>query len=145
MALDVNSLSQNDKIIAGTGIVAFLFSFFAGFGVLNASISSWESGASAKLGALLALAAAAFVLARAASLKLPDLPAGPAFVTLALAGAGTLFWVLRFLDAPGAGGFHLERKWGLFLCLFASIVQTVIALRAFKASGEKAPEIKKTT
>ncbi len=107
-------------------------------------------GTSAKLGVLLMIITAAFVLARAAGQKLPDLPAGPAFITLALSALGSIFLVYRIIDIPsiggsllGASGIDAGRKFGLFLIVIATLVQTAFAFKAFKESGEKAPEINK--
>lgn len=147
MAFDVKSLSQDQQIIAGTGVAAFIAGFFPGYGVdagpIHASVKVWSMGISAKLGILLVMAAAAFVVLRAAGTKMPDLPAGPAFITLAASGLGSLFLLYRIIDIPGTSvhglGYSVGRKWGLFLVVLIALVQTAVAFKAFKSSGEKAP------
>jgi hypothetical protein len=155
MAFDVKNMKQDERLIAGAGIASLIFAFFPGYGVSvsvagfhrSASTSVWSMGALAKFAILFAIFAAAFVVARAAGASMPELPAGPALVTLALAGLGTLLIVIRLLHLPdvngflGASGIHAGRKIGLYLAVIASIVQTAVAFKSFKASGEKVPKM----
>lgn len=137
---DINKMSTEDKAIAGLGIAVLVFSFFPWYGLdsafIDVSASGWDMGISAKLGILLALAAAVWVVLRAAGVSMPDLPVEAAMVTLGLAGLGALFLVYRILDLPSGPG--VGRKIGIFLAVLASLAQTFFAFRAYQARGAAA-------
>ena len=147
---NMNNLSTEDKAIAGAGIGVLIFSFFPWYGIdstfIDVSANGWDMGISAKLGIFLALAAAVWVVLRSAGVSTPELPTGPAMITLLLAGVGALFLVYRAIDLPGGSSnipgaeFDVGRKIGIYLAVLASLAQTFFAFRAFQASGEKMPE-----
>ena len=147
MAFDAKSLSQDEKIIVGIGaamiIVAFLPGYGADSGPYSVSVKVASMGFSAKMGLLFAILAAAWVVVRNAGIKTPDMPAGDATVTLGAAAIGLLFFLYRIIDLPGVSGpgFHVGRKWGLFVAVILSVVQTAVAYKRFQASGEKAPKL----
>lgn len=123
-------------------VIAFLPGYGADSGRFHTSIKVASMGFSAKMGLLFALLAGAWVIARAAGVKTPDLPAGDAFIAVALAAIGLVFFLYRILDLPGVSGpgFSVGRKWGLYVAVLASLVQTAVAFKRFKASGETTPK-----
>ena len=147
MAFDAKTLSQDEKIIAGTGAAMIVIAFLPGYGAdafgFHFSVKVASMGFSAKMGLLFAILAAVWIILRNAGVKTPDIPAGDAFITLAAAAIGTIFFVYRFIDLPAGRsglGVHAGRKWGLYVAVIVSLVQTAVAYKRFKASGEKAPK-----
>jgi hypothetical protein len=159
MALDVSKMSRNDQVIAGTGIAVLLFSFFTWYKIeaegtpLDLSFSAWDTNILAKLGVLLCLLAAVWVLMLAADVKV-NVPAGPAVIALGLAGLGALLILLTFISAPtveilgqkvdlgdAPDGEGVKRGLGLILALLAAIAQTAFAAMKFKESGESLPGV----
>lgn len=122
--MDLSKLSTADKVIAGSGILLFIFSFFPWFGLDlgafgSATGNGWDTGFLwGGIPALLGLAAAVLVLLPmfAADFKLPDLPVtwGQAFL-----GAGALAALLVILKLL-IGEEFLDREIGIFLAALAA-------------------------
>jgi hypothetical protein len=124
--VDLNKLSTADKVIAASGILLFIFSFFSwfavdvGFGIRAASANGWDVGFLwGGIPALLGLLLAALVLVPlfAADFKLPDLPVTWGQAILGAAALAAFLVVLRLLM-----GFHSwDRQIGIFLAALAAI------------------------
>ena len=159
MAFDVTKISRNDQVIAGAGLAVLLFSFFSWYkvesdGSPDFSFSAWDTNIWAKLGVLLCLLAAVWVLLQAAEVRM-TLPVGPALVAVVLAGLGTLLILITLLNAPQVEvlGFEVDlsdvedneadvsRGIGLILALLAAGAQTAFAAMKFKESGEAIPGV----
>jgi hypothetical protein len=144
--VDLNKLSTADKVIAGSGILLFIFSFFPWFGFDlgpfgSATANGWDVGFIwGGLPALLGLALAALVLIPMFSpdFKLPDLPVtwGQAFLGVAVFAA---FWVVLKLLIGESG---LDREIGMFLAAIAAVGLAVGGFLKFqeeKAGTSTAP------
>ncbi len=122
--MDLSKLSTADKVIAGSGILLFIFSFFPWYGIDLGPFGSvtgngWDVGFLwGGLPALLGLALAVVVLLPmfAADVKLPDLPVtwGQAILGVAVFAA---FWVILKLLIGESG---LDREIGMFLAALAA-------------------------
>lgn len=137
-------VGPNDLGVIAAGAVAFIVSFFPWFGVdfgglYSASGNAWGTGFLSWFPVLLGLVAAGLVAARVfAGFRLPQLPAGPAFVILAAAGLAFVLVLLKLLI-----GYHgTNRKVGLFLGVLALAAEAAFALLAFRTSGEAMPDFK---
>jgi hypothetical protein len=130
----IKALSVQDRMVAGGGILAFIFSLFPFFGVsadgFSASVNAWHSYAI--LGLLLLLAAVVLrVLIVTETAKLPDIPL-PWPRALAIgAGVGTVLILLRGLTFGGssigylhADGISAGMRVGGYLLVLAGAVVT---------------------
>ncbi|MGY6502807.1 MAG: hypothetical protein ACXIVQ_18160 [Acidimicrobiales bacterium] len=122
--MDLNKLTMGDKVIAGSGIALFIFSFFPWFGFdfgfgARATANGWDVGFLwGGLPALLGLALAAVVLIPlfAADFKLPDLPITWGQALLGAAAVAAFFVILKLL----IGESGLNREIGMFLSALAA-------------------------
>jgi hypothetical protein len=129
----IKALSLQDKMIAGGGILAFIFSLFPFFGVsadgFSASVNAWHSYAI--LGLLLLLAAVVVrSLMAAGTVTMPDIPLPWPRALAIAAGVGTALILLRGLTFGGSsiGYLHSDgisagmRFWGYLLVLCGVVV-----------------------
>ena len=126
--MDLSKLSNNDKIIAGSGLLLFIASFLPWFGLdgFSATDNGWDTGFLwAGLPALLGLAAAITTVMRANGGQLPDLPIPWPLATLAAAGLSALLVVLKLAIGREVCGFgeclDLTREWGLWVAAIAAL------------------------
>lgn len=133
--MDLNKLTTSDRVIGGSAIALFIFSFFPWYefsvklgalGSVSRSRNGWDYFLFGIIPVLLAIAIATVIgLQRFSSVKLPDLPISWAQAMLGAAGLATLLILLRLAltDKVGSSGFHLDgsRKFGLFLALLAAV------------------------
>jgi hypothetical protein len=122
--VDLSKLTTADKVIAGSGIALFIFSFFPWFGVDEGFASYSESGWSSvfsMLAILIGIAMFVITILPAAGVDLPELGM-PWSQIMFIAGivAGALI-LLQLLIGSDVGGFDLDRKIGVFLGLLAGI------------------------
>lgn len=138
--MDLSKLTLSDKVIAGSGIALLIFSFLPWYGKGGYSESGWSYFLWGIIPALLAIALVALVAVKnfASNVKLPEAPYGLIF--LGGAGLAALLVILKLLIGQKYGGFgfsvSLERKFGLFLAVLASIGLVAGAFLKFQAGEE---------
>jgi hypothetical protein len=141
--MDVNRLSQGEKIAAGSAIVLFIVMFFSWFGapevaeeVLGAagvdtpSANAWESFDFIDLILLLTIIVAVGAAALKASGNALTLPVPASTVTALLGALSTLLVLYRIIDPPA----DASRKFGVFLGL---IFAAAIAYGGWRAMEEE--------
>jgi hypothetical protein len=127
MAVDINKLSRSEQIISASGIVLFVFSFFAWYGVDSVKVAGVEVGGGTASGwdrtlglfaALIAIIMAGQILAtKFGGMKMPDLGNITwGQVHLGLGAVALLFVIICFFDDKG-----LDKKFGLFVSLLAAV------------------------
>jgi hypothetical protein len=139
--MELNRLSQGEKIAAGSAIALFIFMFFKWFGAggevdtalgsvgIETSINAWDSFDFIDLILLLTVVAAvgaAVVRATATRINFPL----STVVTL-LGALSTLLVLYRIIDPPGS----LDRKIGVFLGLIAAALLTYGGYLAMQEEG----------
>lgn len=148
-AFDAKKLSRLDRIIVGAAGVTFIALFLPWYGVsssfFSASVTGWSTSYG-WLGALLMIAAGAYLLLQRMDMKVPSLPVGPAVAVLGAATLGAVIVILRWLTLPsghaGLGGvtaYSYGPRVGIYLALIAGVAQVVCAMRLFRASSETLP------
>jgi hypothetical protein len=145
-AFDAKKLSPLDWAVGGAGLLALISLFLpwwgASFGPFSSSVSGWSTSYG-WLGAILIIAAGAYLVAQRSGVNLGKLPVGPAVIVLGAATLGALIVILRWITIPsgsnGIAGFSYGPRIGLYFTLLAGIVQAVCAFLLFRASGEPLP------
>ena len=122
--MDLSKLTTGDKVIAGSGIALFIFSFFPWFGLDTGFGSYSESGWSSifsLFAILIGMAMVAVILLPMFGVELPELGQSWSQI-LFIAGivAGVLI-LLQLLIGSSTAGVDLDRKVGVFLGLLAGI------------------------
>lgn len=129
--MDLNRLSQGEKILGGSSLALFILSFLPlwakvevsseGFGDASQRFSAWDAyGLLVKLGLLAALIAFALVAAKAADVKL-EIPRDTVYLVLAgITLATILLALLVGPDETGSGNLlgvsiEISRGIGIFL------------------------------
>jgi hypothetical protein len=145
-SFDAKKFTTNDWAIVGTGVLAFIGTFFPLAGVsagfASASVSSWHSFPM-WFGALLMLAAAGYVFVRAQGMgTVPTLPVGPKLAVLGVEAIAALLIVIRVLTIKtgSIAGISYGRKFGAWWEFVMVIIAVVFAVLDFRSSGEKLPE-----
>jgi hypothetical protein len=147
-AFDWKKLSTGDRVISVTALVA-LISLFLPWESVNVdgysdSRIGWGSGYG-WLGALLVIAAGAYIVALRSGTNMPKTSYGPGVIVLLASVIGAVIVVLRWITLPRGhyGNFAGSVSWGagigLYLALIAAVVQAVYAVRMFQSSGEALP------
>jgi hypothetical protein len=145
-AFDWKKLSQTEKVISVTGLIALIGLFLPWFSISTPLGSESWDGFSAGwgwLGALLIVAAAVYIVLLRSGSQMPKFSYGPGVIVLGLSALGALIVILRWLTIGHGSGTYAGESWGpsfgLYLVLIAGIVQAFFALRLFRASGEAVP------
>ena len=136
--MDFSKLSQNNRIAAGGGILAFIasilpwYSFDFGFDVpgVDTSVSAWGAGFFAWSGCLLALAAGALIALKAMDVfeaKVGGMETEQ--FAMVLAAVGFVFVLLRWLTETSFTSF------GLYLGIIATAATTAGAFLSGKDGG----------
>ena len=156
---DINKVKGNDRFIAGGAVLLFVLSFFHWVTVSSDSVtiaghkvgggsagtSLWHAYGWNKIALILALVAGGIVIARLMGvLDSIQLPAGINLITLAVSGAASLIFLLRFLFSfKSYGGFgvgiHSHPALFWYIGLAVSFAMTYFAFLNFKSSGEVLP------
>jgi hypothetical protein len=119
--MDLARLSNGEKLIAVSGISLFILSFVPYWAGINyppgtlpdETVAAWGGYPYfVRLGLLLALMDAIFVILKAGGLKL-ILPAAPGAVYVVLAGADAMFMLTYVIIGPPLGGQGLAQTIGL--------------------------------
>ncbi len=147
---DTKKYSQLDWGVAVTGVIALICLFLPWYGAsygiggvsYGVSVSGWSTSYG-WLGALLIVAAAAYLVLLRAGVNVTKLPVGPAVVVLGASGLGAVIVILRWITLPKGsslgGVYSYGPRVGLYLTLIVGVVQAVCAYLSFRASGEELP------
>jgi hypothetical protein len=128
--VDLNKLTQSEKVIAGSAIALFIFSFTPWYGKLSASRNGWDYFLFGVIPVLLAvIMVAQIAMVRFSSAKLPEIPISWPQVHLIAGGLAAFLVLLKLIigDKVEATvlGTHfsatLDRKYGIFLSLIAAL------------------------
>jgi hypothetical protein len=145
-AFDWKKLTQTEKVISVTGLIALIGLFLPWFSISTAFGSvSWDGFSSGYgwFGALLIVAAAVYIVLLRSGSQMPKFGYGPGVIVLGLSAVGALIVILRWVTIGHGSGSYAGESWGpsfgLYLVLIAGIVQAFFALRLFRASGEAVP------
>lgn len=145
--MDLSKLSTGDKVLAGSGLALFIFSFLPWFGVdgYSGSGNGWDVGFfTGILPALIGLALLGYVVVTkmAEGVSLPDGVPYP-LVVLGLAALAALLVLLRLIIGYKVGGgfaeFKLDRKYGLFLATLAALGLAGGGFLKFQEDGGEFP------
>ena len=150
--MDLNKLTNGDKIIGISGVLLLIFSFFKWLGYdvgpFTASQSAW-SFTILLIAVILGIAVTALVVMKAAGVKLPEL-GGVTWNQVILGVCALIFLLIliKIIAGPSAHGLDLgsagvskSRKIGIFLGLIASAGMVVGAFLNAKESGELPPQL----
>jgi hypothetical protein len=123
--VDLSKLTTSDKVVAGSGLALFIFSFFPWYGVegFDGGRNGWDYFLFGIIPVLLGLAMLAVVAIKAFSsdTKLPDLPV-PWGQAMLIAGViAAVLVLLKLLMGDDVLGFDLDRKFGLILSAISAI------------------------
>lgn len=146
--MDLKKLSLGDKVIAGSGLALFIFSFFPwfkyDFGAFGGSYkqSGWHFFFTGIVPTLLGLVMVAWIVAtKVAEIDLPDLPVPQGLLMLGLGGVAALLVVLRLLiGGDDAGTDVLDRSFGLFLAVLAALGLAGGGFLKFTEEGGELPK-----
>lgn len=122
--MDLSKLTTGDKVIAGSGIALFIFSFFPWFGIDVGFASYSESGWSSifsLLAILVGIAMVVVVLLPAFGVDLPELGMPWSQILLIAGIVAAALILLQLLVGSSTAGVDLDRKIGVFLGLIAGI------------------------
>lgn len=137
--MDLSKLSTSDKVVAGSGLALFIFSFFPWYGVdgFDGGRNGWDYFLFGIIPVILGLAMVAVVALKAFSdTDLPDLPI-PWGQAMLIAGAlAAILVVLKLLIGDDVLGFDLDRKFGLFLSALSAIGLAVGGYLKSQESGD---------
>ncbi|MBK6855702.1 MAG: hypothetical protein IPG97_03840 [Microthrixaceae bacterium] len=144
--MDLTKLTLGDKVLAGSGLALFVFSFLPWFGVegYGGGGNAWDVGFfTGILPTLIGLLLVGYVVVTklADGVALPELPVPYPLVVLGLAGAAALLIVIRLLIGYEVGfGYDLDRKYGLFLATLAALGMAGGAFLKFQEEGGELPK-----
>jgi hypothetical protein len=145
--MDLNKLSLGDKIIAVSGILLLIFSFFPwlGFsaGTFSESRSAWTFTL-CWLAVVLGVVCVVYVVLKMQDVALPELGSVKwSHIILGIAIVAFLFILIKVIVGPSTGGVDIgqfgvskERKIGIFLGLIASAGLVAGAYLNVKEAGE---------
>jgi hypothetical protein len=123
--MDLSKLTTSDKVVAGSGLLLFIFSFFPWYGVdgFDGGRNGWDYFFWGILPVLIGLIMLAVVAIKAFSpdTKLPDLPMPWGQVMLIGGVIAAILVVLKLLIGDDVLGFDLDRKFGLILSALSAI------------------------
>ncbi len=148
--MDLNKLSTGDKVLAGSGIALFIFTFLtwfkfesSAFGrTFGVSQNGWHFFLTGIVPALLALALIGYVVATKLvdGVNLPDMPVGYPLVVLGMAALAALLVILRLLiGGDDAGTDVLDRAFGIYLATLAALGLAAGGFLKFQEEGGELP------
>ncbi len=120
--MDLSKLTTGDKVVAGSGIALFIFSFFPWFGIDVGFASYSESGWSSifsLLAILVGIAMALIVLLPMFGVELPELGMPWSQILFITGIVAVALLVLQLLVGSSTAGVDLDRKIGVFLGVVA--------------------------
>jgi hypothetical protein len=145
--VDLNKLTQSEKVIAGSALALFIFSFLPWYGKFSGSRNGWDYFLFGVIPVFLGIIMVAQIgISRFSDTKLPDppLPWGQIHLIVGSLAAALVLLKLLIGDKVGGGSvlgtsipsITLDRKYGLFLSLIAALG---LAAGGFLKSREPAP------
>jgi hypothetical protein len=142
--VDLNKLTQSEKVIAGSAIALLLFSFFPWYGKLGYDRNGWDYFLFGVIPVLLAVVMVAQIgLSRFTDTKLPDppLPWGQIHLIIGcIAAALVLLKLIIGDDVSGLGvSIDLDRKFGIVLAFLAGLGLAAGGFLKSKEPAESAP------
>lgn len=148
--MDFSKLSLGDKVLAGSGIALFIFSFLTWFKFeinLGPGFSqsytenAWDYFFTGIVPVILGLALLGYVAAtKLFDVEVPELPVGWPLVVLGVAGLAALLVILRLLiGGDDEGTDVLDRAFGLFLSVVAVLGLAAGAFLKFQEEGGELP------
>lgn len=150
--MDLSKLSTGDKVLAGSGIALFVFSFLPWFGVAGygGGGNAWDVGFfTGILPTLLGLLLVAYVVVTKVldGVELPELPVPYGLVVLGVAGLAALLVVIRLIIGYKVGtilgvDIKLDRKYGLILSTIAALGLVGGGFLKFQEDGGELPSKK---
>lgn len=154
MRVDIGKLDRLDRVVVFTGLIALIAMFLPWYGysagAFGASVSGFGSGYG-WLGALLIVGAGGYLLALRSGAQMPRSKVGPAVIVMGGSVIGTLLVILRWASLPtGSGGvgnvtvYSYGPRIGIYLALIVGVVQALISVKLFRASGESLPWAEKS-
>lgn len=143
--MDVDRLTQGEKIAGVAAILLFISMFFAWFGFetpgnelgisISASFNAWESFDFIDLVLLVTVLVAVGTVLAKASDSVIDFPLNA--VVAALGGLSALLVLYRIIDPPA----ELDREWAVFLGLILSALVAYGGYRAMQEEGSSFGEV----
>ncbi|SRR5581483_9142596 len=113
----LKAMSRSSQLLAGAGLLLFIFLFFdwqqVSFGSISAGRSGWHGWGTAA--GIFVIVLVLFELSQMLSVKLPEMPVKPAMISTGLAALVLLFTVIKFLDDNEA------RHWPAWIGLILAI------------------------
>ncbi len=134
--MDLSKLTTSDKVIAGSGIVLFVSSFFPWFkisSVISYSWSGWDVGLLwGGIPALLGAVSAGIVIAtKMGNVEMPKMSISTGQAMLIAGAVAAVLVVLKLLT-----GYHsVDRAWGIYLATLASLALAYGGFLAYKQDG----------
>jgi hypothetical protein len=130
--VDLNKLTQGEKVICGSAIALFIFSFFPWYGKLGGSRNGWDYFLFGVIPVLLGIIMLAQIgLSRFSETKLPDPPLPWGQIHLIVGGLAAVLVLLKLLIGDSVGGgsilgtripsIDLDRKFGIYLSFLAAL------------------------
>jgi hypothetical protein len=124
--VDINKLTQGEKVIAGSAIALFVFSFLPWYGITflghSASRNGWDYFLFGTIPVLLAIAMVAVIaISRFSETQLPDPPLPWGQIHLIAGGIAAVLVLLKLLIGDSVATINLDRKFGIYLSLLAAI------------------------
>jgi hypothetical protein len=130
--VDLNKLTQGERVIAGSAVAFLLFTFLPWYGKGTGSRNGWDYFLFGVIPLLLAVVMVAQIfISRFTDTKLPDppLPWGQIHLIVGCLAAFLVFLRLVIGDSVGGGtilgaripSIDLDRKYGIFLAFLASL------------------------
>jgi hypothetical protein len=148
---DVKRVTPLEWAGGGAGVLAFVVSFLPWYsfdfeGIGGGSASAWNSGFLAWFAVLLLMGAGVVVLLPHFGVQVARLP----LIWLSLAGAATVFILIRWLTLPddgglgdfgllGGTGIESGAGFGLVVGLLVALASTAAAFLTFRAAPKPAP------
>jgi len=143
--MDLNKLTTGDKVIGGSGIVLFIFSFLPWFkydgGFVTVTQSGWHFFFTGIIPVLLGLVMIAWIVAtKLADVDLPELPVPEGLLLLGMGALAAVLVILRLLiGGDDAGTDLLDRTIWLFIAVLAAIGLAGGAFVRFQEDGGELP------
>jgi hypothetical protein len=130
--VDLNKLTQSEKVIGGSAVALLLFSFFPWYGKFGGSRNGWDYFLFGVIPVFLGIIMAAQIaISRFTETKLPDPPLAWGQIHLIAGSLAAVLVLLKLLIGDKVGGgsvlgtsipsITLDRKFGIFLALLAAI------------------------
>lgn len=130
--VDLNKLTQSEKVIAGSAVALLIFSFFPWYGKFSGSRNGWDYFLFGVIPVFLGIIMAAQIfITRFTEAKLPNPPITWGQIHLIAGSLAAVLVLLKLIIGDKVGGgsilgtsipsISLDRKFGIFLALLAAI------------------------